>query len=94
MRVASVSTEAWVVGGLVVLGAVLRFATLGTQSYWFDEAQAAHELHLSFGAMLSVDGRQRDRTRRCTSSLGWLWAQLFGTGEVALRSLSALPGTA
>ncbi|HSC04071.1 MAG TPA: hypothetical protein VLC49_12150, partial [Solirubrobacteraceae bacterium] len=53
VRVASVSTETWLVGGLIVLGAVLRFATLGAQSYWYDEAQAAHELHLSLGSMLS-----------------------------------------
>ena len=26
--------------------------------------------------------------------LGWLWARVFGTGEVGLRSLSALIGTA
>lgn len=35
------------------VGAALRFATMTGQSYWFDEAQAAHELHLSFSAMLS-----------------------------------------
>ncbi|HET6870762.1 MAG TPA: glycosyltransferase family 39 protein [Solirubrobacteraceae bacterium] len=92
MRVASVSTETWLVGGLIVLGAVLRFATLGAQSYWYDEAQAAHELHLSLGSMLSsmVDV---ETAPPLYFVLGWAWAHVFGAGEVALRSLSALAGT-
>jgi mannosyltransferase len=93
VRVASVTTETWLVGGLVALGAALRFATLGAQSYWFDEAQAAHELHLSLGSMLSsmVDV---ETAPPLYFVLGWIWAQLFGAGEVALRSFSALAGTA
>jgi hypothetical protein len=81
------------VGGLIVLGAVLRFATLGTQSYWYDEAQAAHELHLSLGSMLSsmVDV---ETAPPLYFVLGWMWVHVFGAGEVALRSLSAVAGTA
>ncbi|HJS92889.1 MAG TPA: glycosyltransferase family 39 protein [Solirubrobacteraceae bacterium] len=92
-RVASVSTETWLVAGLIVLGAVLRFTTLGAQSYWYDEAQAAHELHLSLGSMLSsmVDV---ETAPPLYFVLGWAWAHVFGAGEVALRSLSALSGTA
>ncbi|MGN6870402.1 MAG: glycosyltransferase family 39 protein [Solirubrobacteraceae bacterium] len=93
MRVASVSTETWLLGGLIVLGAILRFATLGTQSYWYDEAQAAHELHLSLGSMLSsmVDV---ETAPPLYFVLGWAWVHVFGAGEVALRSLSAVAGTA
>jgi mannosyltransferase len=93
VRVASVSTETWLVGGLIVLGAALRLATLGAQSYWYDEAQAAHELHLSLGSMLSsmVDV---ETAPPLYFVLGWAWAHVFGAGEVALRSLSALAGTA
>ena len=93
VRVASVSTETWLLSGLIVLGAALRFATLGTQSYWFDEAQAAHELHLSLGSMLSsmVDV---ETAPPLYFIVGWVWAHVFGAGEVALRSLSALAGTA
>jgi uncharacterized membrane protein len=78
---------------LVVLGALLRFTTIGAQSYWYDEAQAAHELHLSLGSMLSsmVDV---ETAPPLYFVLGWAWAHLFGAGEVALRSLSALAGTA
>ena len=93
VRVASVPAETWLVGGLVALGAVLRFATLGAQSYWFDEAQAAHELHLSLGSMLSRMVAV-ETAPPLYFVLGWAWAHLFGTGEVALRSLSALAGTA
>ena len=74
------------------LGAVLRFATLGAQSYWFDEAQAAHELHLSLGSMLSSMVAV-ETAPPLYFVLGWVWAHLFGAGEVALRSLSALAGT-
>src|SRR6516165_8602686 len=93
VRVASVSTETWLVGGLVALGAWLRFSTLGAQSYWFDEAQAVHEVHLSFGAMLSsMSGVETNPPLYFV--LGWIWAHIFGAGEVALRSLSALAGVA
>ncbi len=93
VRVASVTTETWLLGGVVVLGAVLRFAVLGVQSYWFDEAQAAHELHLSFGSMLS-SMYAIETAPPLYFVLGWIWAHLFGAGEVGLRSLSALVGTA
>ncbi len=93
VRVASVSTETWLLGGLVVLGAVLRFATLGAQSYWFDEAQAAHELQLSLGSMLSFMVSV-ETAPPLYFVLGWVWVHIFGAGEVALRSLSALAGTA
>ncbi len=77
----------------MALGGVLRFATLGAQSYWFDEAQAAHELHLSLGAMLSSMVAV-ETAPPLYFVLGWTWVHLFGAGEVALRSLSALAGTA
>jgi mannosyltransferase len=81
------------IAGVVGVGAVLRFATLGAQSYWFDEAQAAHEFHLSLGSMLSsMVGHETNPPLYFV--LGWLWAQVFGTGEVGLRSLSAVAGTA
>ena len=92
VRVASGSVEAWLLAGVTGIGAVLRFATLGAQSYWFDEAQAAHELHLSFGSMVAR-WSSRDQSA-AVLRVGWLWARVFGTGEVGLRSLSALLGTA
>jgi mannosyltransferase len=93
LRVASTSVEVWLLAGVVGIGAWLRFATLASQSYWFDEAQAAHEMHLSFGSMFS-SMIVHETNPPLYFVLGWLWARVFGTGEVGLRSLSALIGTA
>jgi mannosyltransferase len=93
LRVASRPAETWLLAGLVGVGAVLRFATLGSQSYWFDEAQAAHELHLSLGSMLSAMVA-KETNPPLYFVLGWLWARVFGTGEVGLRAFSALAGVA
>ena len=79
--------------GLTGLGGILRFASLGAQSYWFDEAQAAHELHLSLWSMLS-SMVAHETNPPLYFALGWIWVRLFGAGEVGLRSLSALAGTA
>lgn len=93
LRVASVPAEIWLLVGIVAVGAWLRFATLGAQSYWFDEAQAAHELHLSLGSMLS-SMVAHETNPPLYFVLGWAWVHVFGSGEIALRSLSALAGTA
>jgi hypothetical protein len=92
-RAGSVSVEAWLLIGLTILAAVLRFATLSTQSYWFDEAQAAHEVSLSFGALVNTIGAQ-ETSPPLYFALAWVWAKVFGTGEAGLRSLSALLGVA
>jgi mannosyltransferase len=85
------STETWIVIGLVVLAAVLRFTTLSSQSYWLDESQAAHELGLSFGAMLRA-WNAAEWNPPLYLVVAWPWAKVFGTGEVGLRSLSAILG--
>jgi uncharacterized membrane protein len=87
------SGEAWLLVGVIVLAAVLRFVTLTSQSYWFDEAQAAHELHLSFAGMWSA-WSANEPNPPLYFVVAWPWAKLFGTGEAGLRSLSALLGTA
>jgi hypothetical protein len=87
-----IPVELWLLLAVTGVGAALRFATLTGQSYWFDEAQASHELHLSFGAMLSSIGANEPNPP-LYFVVGWLWAKLFGTGEAGLRSLSAIAGT-
>ena len=79
---------------LTVLAGALRFATLDLQSFSFDEAfTAGVDLNGSLGDVL-------DTLPDVESSpplyfvLAWFWAELFGLGEVGLRSLSALLGTA
>ena len=93
VRVASVSAETWLLVGIVAVGAALRFATLGAQSYWFDEAQAAHEVHMSLGSMLT-SMFEHETNPPLYFLTGWVWAHVFGTSEAALRSLSAVAGTA
>ncbi len=87
------SIDLAVVLALTALGAVLRFATLGAQSFWFDEAQLAHEVGLSLGGLVHTLGKQ-ETSPPLYFVLVWGWSKLFGHGEVALRSFSALAGTA
>ena len=85
----------WLVPALAaitLLGAALRFPTLGIQSYWHDEVFTAWLASKPFREML-------DGVRATESSppgyyvVAWLWAKVFGTSELGLRSLSALAGT-
>ena len=87
-----VAPETWLLVAITITAAILRFATISSQSYWVDESQAAHEMRLSFGAMLSAWSRYEWNPPLYFVAL-WPWAKLFGTGSTALRSLSALLGT-
>ncbi len=75
-------------------GAALRFSTLGLQSYRYDEAvTVGRVLQPSlFNTISTVPGSES--TPPLYYLLAWLWSRPFGTGEVGLRSLSALAGTA
>jgi hypothetical protein len=79
--------------GLTLAGALLRFTSLGAQSFWLDEAATVRILEHGFGDMLDAvyDG---ESTPPLYYVVAWLWSKLFGTGEAGLRSLSALLGTA
>ncbi len=92
VRSARLSTPA-IVGLLTVLAAVARFTRLGHQSYWYDEAHTVWLVHFSFARMLSLLP-STETSPPLYFILAWLWAHLFGFGEVALRSLSALVGVA
>ena len=78
---------------MIVLAAVLRFATLDVQSFYSDETVTAVLMRMDFSSML-------DKLSASESApplyyvLAWAWGNVFGTGEVGLRSLSALIGTA
>jgi len=79
--------------GITAVGAVVRFATLGVQSYDHDEAvTAARILHPSLFTTMS-EVADSERSPPLYYLLAWLWSRPFGTGEVGLRSLSALLGT-
>jgi mannosyltransferase len=84
----------WALAGLTALGIAVRFASLGVQSYHHDEViTAARVIPGSFADMLrQVRGSESNPPLYYV--LAWGWAKAFGTGEVGLRSLSALFGAA
>ncbi|MFI4993282.1 MAG: glycosyltransferase family 39 protein [Solirubrobacterales bacterium] len=84
----------WALAGLVVLAAALRFSTLGLQSLWYDEAfTPVHTLHPSLTATLSAVAHT-ENSPPLWYLLEWAVSRVFGTGAIALRSLSALAGVA
>jgi mannosyltransferase len=81
-------------GGIVLLGALLRFATLDLQSYRYDEAvTVGRVLHPSLFSTLS-EVPHSESTPPLYYLVAWIWSRPFGTGEVWMRSLSALAGMA
>ncbi|HXR30871.1 MAG TPA: glycosyltransferase family 39 protein [Solirubrobacterales bacterium] len=84
----------WIVAGLTVLAAALRFATLGIQSYHHDEiVTASRILRGSFWHAMDAVGFS-ESAPPLYYALAWLWTQVTGTAEYGLRSLSALAGVA
>ena len=78
---------------VLLAGAALRFATLDSQSLWYDEAVTAQLLRMDlFGMLRAIP--ESESTPPLYYVLAWLWTHVFGTGEAGLRSLSALLGTA
>ncbi len=88
------STVLWAVAGLTALGVAVRFASLGLQSYHHDEViTAARVIPGSFAHMLR-EVKSSESNPPLYYVLAWAWAKAFGTGEVGLRSLSAVFGAA
>jgi mannosyltransferase len=84
----------WIVAGLTALAAVLRFATLGVQSYHHDEiVTASRVLRAGFGHAMDAVWFS-ESAPPLYYALAWLWTQVTGTGELGLRSLSAVAGVA
>jgi len=84
----------WALAGLVALGFAVRFASLGVQSYHHDEViTVARVIPGSFTHMLE-EVKSGESNPPLYYVLAWGWAKLFGTGEVGMRSLSALFGLA
>jgi 4-amino-4-deoxy-L-arabinose transferase-like glycosyltransferase len=88
------STALWGLAGLTALGVAVRFASLDVQSYHHDEViTAARVIPGSFGDMLGAV-RGSESNPPLYYVLAWGWAKAFGSGEVGLRSLTALFGAA
>ena len=89
----SVRRSSLILAGVLVLAALLRVPTLGEQSFWFDETVTAQLVDQGVGSVLAqVEGSES--TPPLYYLLAWAWSAVLGTGEVALRSLSALLGIA
>ncbi|MGI8512232.1 MAG: glycosyltransferase family 39 protein, partial [Solirubrobacteraceae bacterium] len=89
----SVRRSSAVLGGILVLAGLLRVPTLGEQSFWFDETVTARLVDQDLGGVLAqVEGSES--TPPLYYLLAWAWSAVLGTGEAALRSLSALLGIA
>lgn len=76
---------------LIGLAILLRVWRLGHQGFWFDEANTSQEVHYSVGQMLSLL-KHYESTPPFYYGVAWVWARIFGFGEVGLRSLSAVCG--
>jgi mannosyltransferase len=91
-RAAAARTPWPALAALMLLAAALRFATLRTQSIWFDEAATWELTRLPFGELLHHVAKQ-ESSPPLYYVLEWLWTRAFGAGAAGLRSLSALAGT-
>ncbi len=84
----------WPLIALTALAAIVRFSTIGLQSFWYDEAYTpVHVLHASLWATLRAVVHS-ENTPPLWYVLIWGWSRVLGTGVVALRFLSALAGVA
>jgi mannosyltransferase len=81
------------VTAITLAAAGLRFATLGDQSLDHDETvTAVRVIHDNFFQTMGVVVRG-ERSPPLYYALAWVWSRVFGTGAIALRSLSAVFGT-
>jgi mannosyltransferase len=86
------STVFWILAGITALAAILRFATLGVQSYHHDEVVTASRiLRAGFDHAMSAVWFS-ESTPPVYYAIAWVWTQLVGTGEFGLRSISAIAG--
>ncbi|GAC1441947.1 MAG: hypothetical protein NVSMB51_22180 [Solirubrobacteraceae bacterium] len=94
LRAADLGRYGWAIAGLTLLAALLRFPTLGVQSFWKDEAvTVVRILRPSLWQTLATIPHS-EATPPFYYVLAWLWTRVFGTTEFGIRSLSALIGTA
>jgi hypothetical protein len=81
------------VAALTLAALALRLAVAGTPSYWVDESFSILIFKSSLGHALSLIP-DTESTPPLYYVLGWGWAKIFGTGELGVRSLSAVFGAA
>ena len=77
--------------GIILIGSLLRIYHLGTESIWFDEAASIDGSKESLVSVIQSSGRLHNQPPLYFVLLHF-WMLLFGTGEIAVRSLSAIFG--
>ena len=88
------ASQVWALLGITALAAVLRFATLDTQSFSADEAfTVGTVINGDLSHLLSVIAKNESVPPTFPILLSG-WTEVFGDGEVGARSLSALFGVA
>ena len=89
-----IAGQTWAaLAGIVALGGLVRFVALDLQSFDHDESVTAGRV-LRPGLTDTLETLpSSERTPPVYYTLAWVWSRLFGTGEVGLRSFSALAGT-
>jgi len=82
-------TPALWLGLILLLGTILRFYDLGTESYWIDEMYTVIEAQQNIPEMLTSGRLDQPPAYYLPFHL---WVETFGTQEVSTRSFSALVG--
>ncbi|MGE5335895.1 MAG: glycosyltransferase family 39 protein [Nitrososphaerota archaeon] len=80
--------------GVIAGAALLRFGSLGLQSYHHDEVITAMRVIPGSFAHMLHEVRVSESNPPLYYVLAWGWAKVFGSGEFELRALSALFGLA
>jgi len=88
------STALWMLAAVTALGVALRFSSLGVQSFHHDEVITAGRVIVGSFSHMLAEVKSSESTPPLYYALAWAWAKVFGTGEIGLRSLSALFGAA
>jgi mannosyltransferase len=78
---------------LTLVGAALRFSTLGVQSIWEDEAATLMLVHHGLAGTLSHLSAS-ESSPPLYYVLVWAWTRVFGAGPLGFRSFSAVIGSA
>ncbi len=85
------SRSRWSLGFVLSLALLVRIPTLGDQSFWGDEAVTRKVLDGPLHDLLPSIAHG-ESTPPLYYLLAWPWARVVGSGEIALRSLSAGAG--
>src|SRR5215210_5873106 len=78
------------VAAITLAAASLRFPALSVQSLWLDEAVSVQLVRGDFGTL--VESLRFEASPPLYYVIAFGWTHLFGSGEFAFRSLSALAG--